>query len=118
MTLSSTRLGYVHRCSILTPSPDVDGYGDRTGPDWVTSAANIACRAWVTGSVEAANDDRTVILEDRRISVPLSVTVTGSDRVDEVKDKHGTIIFDGPMEVKGVLRHTDHVELMVSRVRR
>lgn len=120
MSLSSSRVGYKHRCTIQVNAAaegGTDEWGDPIDPAWTDHLVNVPCRAWTNGATEPVDDNRTVVMEDRRISVGLSTDVTEQHRVLEVTDRWGNLIFDGPMSVEGALRHTDHLELMVERIR-
>lgn len=117
MSLSSSRVGYRHRAVFQRDGATVDDWGDSTGPGWATHLTGIPCRAWTNGGQEPVTDDRTAVIEDRRISVPISTDVTEQDRVEKVTDTAGNTIFEGPMEIEAVLRHTDHLELLVKRIR-
>lgn len=117
MTLSSTRLGYRHRVTVLRDAGARDQWGDPIGPSWSPVAGAVPCRAWTNGGREPIADDRVAVVEDRRVSVPLGTDVTEADRLSPITDPTGVEIFDGPMDVEVVLRHTDHLELVVARVR-
>jgi len=120
MSLSSSRVGYRHRVTIERDaklgSKDADWGGQQT-PEWKTHLASLRCRAWTNGAMEPVNDQATVTYEDRRVSVPVGTDVTERDRVADVKDAQGNVIFEGPSNIEGVLRYSDHVELMLERIR-
>lgn len=117
MSLSSSRVGYRHRATVERDGANVDQWGDSTGPGWTTHLDAVPCRAWTNGGQEPVNDDRTVVIEDRRISMSLGLDITEQDRILSVTDPAGNTVFDGPMTIESVLRHTDHLELLVKRVR-
>lgn len=117
MSLSSSRVGYRHRVTVLRDTGTRDSWGDPTGPAWVEALADVPCRAWTNGGREPIADDRVAVVEDRRISVALGTDITEADRVSAVTDAAGREVFDGPMSVSVVLRHSDHQELLVERVR-
>lgn len=117
MSLSSSRVGYRHRTTIQRDTGTVDNWGDQTGPNWTDHLPDVPCRAWTNGGIESVEDDRTAVIEDRRISLPIGTDITEKDRVTSVTDTAGNTIFDGPMGVEAVLRHTDHLEVLVKRIR-
>ena len=85
-------------------------------PDWQPLAV-VPCRAWTNAGRELVDADRTAVVVDRRVSVPLATDVTEADRVANVTDRTGAIVFEGPMNVEAVLRFDDHLELSLERVR-
>lgn len=117
MSLSSSRVGYRHRCVIERNGATTDNWGDSTGPGWAPHLSDVPCRAWTTGGSEPVDDNRTVVIEDRRISMSIGTDITEKDQVQSVTDLAGNIIFDGPMTVEAILRHTDHLEVLVKRIR-
>lgn len=120
MTLSSSRVGYRHRLTIERDaklgSADAD-WGGQQSPEWKPHLQGLRCRAWVNGEVEPVNDQATVAYEDRRVSVAIGTDVTERDRVGNVTDAQGNVIFEGPSNIEGVLRYSDHLELMLERIK-
>jgi hypothetical protein len=117
MSLSSSRVGYRHRCVIERNGAGTDAWGDSNSPGWATHLSAVPCRAWTNGGTEPVNDERTAVVEDRRISLVIGTDVTERDRIASVTDQGGNTIFEGPMTIEAVLRHTDHLEVLVERVR-
>lgn len=116
MSLSSSRVGYRHRCTIQRDSATVDDWGDSSGPGWANHLTDVPCRAWTNGGAEPVDDEVVAVIEDRRISMSLGTDITEKDQVVSVTER-GDVIFDGPMTVEAVLRHTDHLEVLVKRIR-
>lgn len=117
MTLSSSRVGYRHRCLVLRDNSGTDNWGDSTGPGWIPHLSDVPCRAWTNGGAEPVDDERTAVVEDRRVSLAIGTDITERDRVGQVTDQAGNTIFEGPMTVEAILRHTDHLEVLLKRVR-
>jgi hypothetical protein len=124
MSLVTSRVGLRHLCTIerdATRDEEVDvqtdPWGNPVDEDWQPHLEDLPCRAWTNAGREPVDDETTVVLEDRRITVALGTDVTEADRVEWVKDRYGIEIFDGPMNIQTVLRFTDHLELVVERVR-
>lgn len=121
MSLSSSRVGYRHRCDIqrdVNAGEDgTDEYGDPVEQDWQDHLTEVNCRAWSNTAREPIDERSVVTFEDRRVSVALVVDVTEADRVTEIRDRKGNVIFEGPMGIEGITRHTDHKELALERIR-
>jgi hypothetical protein len=120
MSLVTSRVGLRHRCTIerdLNGGDDVDEWGNPVDSDWQPHLTAIPCRAWTNATREPVDDETAVLVEDRRVTVGLGTDVSESDRVASITDASGNEIFDGPMDIEGVLRFTDHIELVLERVR-
>lgn len=121
MSLSSSTVGYRHRCDIqrdVNAGEDgTDEFGDPVEQDWQDHLTDVKCRAWSNSAREPVDERSVVTFEDRRVSVGLDVDVTEADRVQEIRDHRGNTIFEGPMGVEGITRHTDHLELVLERIR-
>lgn len=120
MSLVTSRVGLRHLCTIqrdANADDGVDDYGNPYSADWQPHLEAIPCRAWTNAAREPIDDETSVVLEDRRLTISLGTDVAETDRVLSVTDKAGNEIFDGPMDIEGVLRFTDHIELVLERIR-
>lgn len=119
MSLSSSRVGYKHRCTIQRDANagTSNEWGNQDSPNWRAHLTDLPCRAWTNAAKEPVDDEKTVVLEDRRVSVVLGTDVTEADRVASITDKQGSTIFDGPMGIEGVLSYSDHMELILEHIR-
>lgn len=115
MSLVSSRVSLIHRCTILRNEGHADEWGSLT-MSWEDHLANVPCRAWVDAGREPVDVDRTAVFIDRRVIVPLGTDVIESDMVASVTFR-GDELLDGPMGIEAVLAYSDHLELMLQRVR-
>lgn len=112
MSLASSRVGLRHRCTIERRTRVSDGAGGFM-ETWTPIGAPVPCRAWLESrdrSGATVIGDKVVEVEDRRVIVPIGTNVTDGDRIAQVTHR-GAVLFDGPMPVDSVGRHTDHLEL-------
>lgn len=118
MSLTSSRVGLRHLCSIERDANAgmTDSWGGPPAADW-QPYATLPCHAWTDAGRELVDADRTAVVVDRRVSVPLGTAIMETDRVVSVTDAAGAVVFDGPMNIEAVLRFADHVELILARVR-
>ena len=117
MSLSSSRVGYRHRCTIERDEAEPDGaWGGPGTPDWQTHIADLPCRAWTATANEQTDDRRTAVVVQRRISIAVGTDVTERDRVASVTDR-GNTLYEGPMDIEGILRYPDHWELILELIR-
>ena len=93
-----------------------DDYGNPLPQTWATHLAALAC--WLYGSTEkeAVSEEATAVVTDLRLMVPLTADVTEQDRISGVKDRRGTVIEAGILEIDTVLRKRTHLQLSLTRV--
>lgn len=116
MSLVATRLSLKHRCSILRDAASTDEWGNAEPPDWQTVYSGVHCRAWNDAGREAVTNERTVVVLDLRMIVPLGTDVGEADRIGDIIERE-TVIFAGPFAVEAVLRRPDHLELLLEKYR-
>lgn len=88
----------------------VDSRGIEQASDW-QPLSTVPCQAWSTAASERVGDGQVVTTEDRRLIVQLGTDVTEADRLGDVTDLNGDVVYAGPMNVAGVIRYADHLEL-------
>lgn len=107
----------VHRCWIETPQfAGTDEDGQPLPAEWGIKYFNVPCTFWRTSRVESVDENRTQVVEDLRMNIPLSFAVTESDRVAFVTNRLGEIIDPSIMNVRGVARNRTHKELELQAV--
>jgi hypothetical protein len=118
VSLASSRVGLTDRCTIERDSSagTSGAWGQPDAPSWGPHLTDHPCRAWVDSGREPIEDGKSVVLVDRRLSLPLGTDVTESDRIASVT-RRGVQVFDGPMNVRTVLTYPDHLELSLEVVR-
>jgi hypothetical protein len=115
VSLTATRIAFVHRCTIERDRATTDDWGQPGTPDWEGNVADLPCYAWVTGGREPVGQERTVVVVDLRVLLPLGTDVTESDRIGDITER-GDVIFPGPHGIEAVLRQRDHLELILVRI--
>lgn len=78
-----------------------DPYGG-TSPDWQTHLTDQRCKQWVATGRTAVSEDRTALVEDWKLAVPLGTDVRVGDRVTSIADGSGR-------QVTGDILYVDHV---------
>lgn len=113
MQLKMTHSAVIERNS---GTGDTDSWGQPVTSGWENHLDGQPCRAWVTLGHETVADTTTVVVvEDIRMLLPLGVDVTEQDRVASVADRGATILA-GPLQIRAVLAHQDHLELVLVKV--
>jgi hypothetical protein len=93
-----------------------DGSGNPQPPDWQPNLEDLPCRAWASAGRETVTDTTTVVVvEDLRLIVSLGTDVTEADRVASVTFR-GQPTQAGPLGIRAVLTHQDHIELVLVKV--
>lgn len=118
MSLVSSRLSLTHAASVERDGnagqTDSDGYP--LSPDWQTHLAAQPCRLWATAGREVVADTTTVVVvEDLRLIVTVETDIDETDRIASVSYRGDTILA-GPVSIRAVLRHQDHLELVLVRI--
>ncbi len=108
----------IHRCSLERDSAHAtpDGYGLPGEADWQLLAADLPCFLWSTAERELISSDKSEVIEDLRLLMPLATDVTERDRVSGVTDRLGNPIREGAMGITAVMAKHDHLELVLTGV--
>ena len=108
----------VHRCTLERDAGHAtpDGYGLPGEADWRLLAADVPCFLWSTAERELITAERSEVIEDLRLLLPLATDVTERDRVRDVKDRLGGWIRQGAMGITAVMSKHDHLELVLTGV--
>lgn len=116
MGLVSSRLSLTHRVTIQRDANagTADNWGAPATPDW-QNYLTVPCRAWTTAGHEAVDASTLVVVEEMRLLVTLDTDVTERDRISVVTYRGNTIVA-GPVGIRAVLRHHDHLELVLVRI--
>ena len=97
-------------------SPGNDDSGNPLPGTWATHLAAMPC--WLYGSTEreAVTEQTTAVVTDLKLMAPLSASITEQDRINQVKDRRGTVIEAGLLGIESILRKRTHQQLTLSRV--
>lgn len=97
------------RCTIQRNEGGLDPYGGQGPDDWEPVASEVPCFCFYgTGKLEATPEVTTPI-GTLTILLPLSTDIEATDRIGDVTDRLGTVLFAGPLEIVGPVGHRrDH----------
>ena len=120
MSLVASRLSLTHRCTIERQQAAAAGRWGQTPPPsvapWEDHLVDVPCRASATTGKEYASDGVTLVdIVSVRLLLPLGTDVTTEDRIASVTDRGGNS-QEGPLGVRAILSHRDHLELILVRV--
>lgn len=94
-----------------------DRYGGKTGADWQPHTT-VACKAWWEKQSsrgparEEATPSEEVAVGLGGMLVPGDTDVTTGDRIAEIRDRAGNLIFDGPLNIIAALPHASYPALV------
>lgn len=117
MSLISSRLSLKHRVTFQRDASigTTDSWGGPNVPAFADHLVDVPCRVWTSAGHEAVNATTAVVVEDMRLLVALDTDVTEQDRVSAVTYR-GDSIVAGPVSIRAVMRHQDHLELVLVRI--
>lgn len=118
MSLIGSRVNMTSTCTIERDANAgiPNNWGNQTTPNWQPHLIDVPCRAWAEAGRETVTNSTTVVVvEDARLIVPLGTDVTEQDRVASVSFR-GATTMAGPLGIRAVLTHQDHIEIVLVKV--
>jgi len=108
----------IHRCTLERDAghATADGYGLPSEPDWQPFALGLPCFLWSTAERELISSERSEVIEDLHLLMPLATDVTERDRINGVTDRLGNPVRQGAMGITAVMAKHDHLELVLTGV--
>lgn len=104
---------YTDRCTIERASGADDDWGTPGPPTWAAHLTDQPCRLSQTAGHEQVNDQTAVaVVKEMRLLLPFDTDVTEQDRVASVTQR-GAPVFTEPVQIRAVLRHPSHLELVL-----
>jgi len=115
MSLASSRVSLIHRCSIQRNEGELNSWGGKTA-SWADHLTNVPCRAWqAAGQMIVAQTVEILSVEDILIVLPLGTDIVESDFIGDITYR-GETIFDGPLEIQAIIRYPDRLEIPLKRM--
>ena len=92
-----------------------DPYGH---PDAESFAALATIPCFVTSKrrTEQNDDKKTALIEDIRCSMPLDTDVTELDRIAQITNRLGTVLYTGPLRIDTIQYKHTHIEMNLRRI--
>lgn len=94
-----------------------DGYNQQTKPNWQPHLSDVPCFAWTKRGFAIVDGEKQAVMIEMMMMVPNGTDVTDKDRIASVKDRRGTIQFQGPLAIHAVLPKQHHQQLLLKRVK-
>ncbi len=97
-----------------TATTDARGHPD--APDF-QALATVACFAWTKRRQRVVDGNKIAYAEDFICAMALDTDITEADRVNQIADRRGAVLFAGPFKPLGTIqRRQQHLELRLQRV--
>lgn len=106
-----------HRTTILRDQQDdVTSWNQTDEPDWQSAAINVPCRAFYQNGSETIDGTKTANVDQIGILFPSGTDVKPSDRIGDVTDRLGAVLFRGPHRIESVGYRADHITATLQAV--
>lgn len=107
----------IHRAEVERDGAlGTDSWGNPNEPDWATHITSLPCRTWFDSEREVFDGNKSAAIENRKVIVPLGTDITEDDRIAQVTDRLGSVLFTGPAKIESLGRRADHLVLMLEEV--
>ena len=92
-----------------------DAYGAPNPADWQYHST-VRCRLWWSHSTGIRSANRTYVSQNRSVPVsqggmivPLGTNITEQDRITQVIDANGNVLYDAVFTVTSVINNETHI---------
>lgn len=101
-----------HRATVLRDQQETrDGWNQKATPDWETHIASLPCFAWYTPGREVQDGQKIANVDAIGLLVPNGTDVTPQDRIGDITDRQGRVLYPGPHRIESVGRRQGHISL-------
>lgn len=98
-------------------STSVSDNGGGFNTSWA-SIADIPCYAWFVNTQEVTGaGERPGVIENVVVFVPKNTDIQNGDRLTDVTDRKGGVIFDGPLQVDSAGKRLDYAVIITRQVK-
>lgn len=112
----SARSAMIHRADIeQNTESGVDDYGNPKVPVW-ESLSTLPCRAYTKVRREIIDGDKAVLVEDLKALFSLNASISEDYRIANIKDRQGSVLYAGPLDIMTLQRRGNHFEASLDRI--
>lgn len=104
----------VYLCTIERNTASADAWGGSGAPGWQSHLVNVPCMLMVSGGAESAGNDRTAVVINITLYVPVDLDITESDRVGAISGFGGDLYSN--LDIESVADTPTRTELSLKRV--
>lgn len=114
MTAANVRARMIHRATVeRDAATDTNAYGHAGPPDWQALDDPLVCFFYTSRGREAVTAERTAVVDELALLAPLGSDVSERDRINGIEDRAGNSVQSGVLNIRSVLRHHTHLELLL-----
>lgn len=77
----------------------------------------IPCHRTIVRRIEHRGAEKTLLIEEERVTVPPTASIQEGDLLDAITDRAGTVQVAGPLRIGPVVIRATHREAQLLRVR-
>ena len=92
-----------------------DDWGHDVAPTWSSHITGLACWVHSRQRREAVDTEKIALVEDLRMMFDKDADVTAEDRIAQITDRRGTVLYSGKIRIKAIQYKHDHAEAMLER---
>lgn len=104
-----------NRCDIERDGASAGSWGEKS-PSYSNNTLAQQCRYYVSTIQYSDSNYTRHIVEQQKVLFPLTADVTLADRLDNIRDRAGTEIASGPIQITAIIRRRNHFEARCRRV--
>ena len=98
-----------------------DGHGHPGKPEWTLVKDGVSCFVWSKVRQRIVDGTQQAEVEEIAAVFPVAADILSADRIEQIKDRRGRILFAGPFEVvtgteKSDGSGVDHLAFKLRRV--
>ena len=93
-----------------------DTWGQPDAPSFSTHATDVACRVWTRTRQKIVDGAKIAHVEETRCSMVTDQDVLEADRLGDITDRLGVVLFGGQWEIRDFQRRPGHLEMELKRV--
>lgn len=112
-----TQRAFIERDLAELPTSRRESYGGPYSANFKPLGAPIPCFMWSTARREVTQTTRTAVIEDLRIMFPNGTDVTERDRVAQVTNRKGDVLYAGPYYLQAVRQKEGFIEAALELVK-
>lgn len=111
----------VMRAEIRRNTAAADGHGNPGKPVWTLVKDGVSCFVWSKVRQRVTDGRQNAEVEDIGVLFYRNEDVLSDDRIEQIKDRRGRVLFAGPFEVltgteKSDGRGIDHLAFKLRRI--
>lgn len=93
-----------------------DPYNNKVSPTWEVAHEFLPCYLYTGRAREVIDGQKTVLIAEHKMLVPLDTDITEADRVVSIKNRATTELLGQTMGITAIIRRNGHLEVVLEAV--